>query len=153
MPYGDIVTGSPTASSRGVSARMSKQRTRNTSAEVALRRELHGLGLRFRLHRRPEATLRREADIVFGPAKVAVFLDGCFWHGCPLHATSPRANSDWWAQKLRANRERDLDTNGKLSAAGWQVVRVWEHEAPGEAARRIAEMVRARARRAGQVPS
>ena len=125
-------------------ARMSRQRSRDTDPERALRSSLHRRGLRYRLHRRPVAGLRRQADIVFGPARVAVFVDGCFWHCCPDHATSPKANGDWWATKLAANVARDRDTDERLAAAGWTVVRVWEHEDPTAAAARIAELVRSR---------
>jgi DNA mismatch endonuclease (patch repair protein) len=90
--------------------------------------------------------VRRRADIIFPGAKVAVFVDGCFWHCCPLHRTLPRANAAWWAEKLRTNRRRDLDTNRRLRKAGWHVERVWEHELPSEAAARIIAAVRRRAR-------
>lgn len=125
-------------------ARMSRQRSRDTDPERALRSSLHRRGLRYRLHRRPVPGLRRQADIVFGPARVAVFVDGCFWHCCPDHATSPKANGAWWATKLAANVARDRDTDERLNAAGWTVVRVWEHEDPTAAAARIAELVRSR---------
>lgn len=125
-------------------ARMSRQRSRDTDPERALRSSLHRRGLRYRLHRRPVPGLRRQADIVFGPARVAVFVDGCFWHCCPDHATSPKANGAWWATKLAANVARDRDTDERLAAAGWTVLRVWEHEDPTEAAARIAELVRSR---------
>lgn len=125
-------------------ARMSRQRSRDTSPERALRSSLHRRGLRYRLHRRPLPGLRRQADIVFGPARVAVFVDGCFWHCCPEHATSPRSNAAWWSTKLAANVARDRDTDSRLATAGWVVVRVWEHEDPAAAAARIAELVRAR---------
>lgn len=122
--------------------RMSRQRSRDTDPERALRSLLHGMGLRFRLHRRPVAGLRREADLVFVGPRVAVFVDGCFWHCCPEHATSPRANGAWWATKLAANVARDRDTDERLRAAGWRVVRVWEHEEPARAAARVARAVR-----------
>ncbi len=122
---------------------MSVARRRDTAPERALRSELHRLGLRFRLHRRL-AGLRREADVVFGPARVAVFVDGCFWHGCPQHATWPKANAEFWRTKIERNRSRDADTDARLAHAGWEVVRIWEHEDPVEAARLIAARVRAR---------
>lgn len=127
---------------------MSRQRSRNTGTELALRKRLHAMGLRYRVHRRPLSALRREADIVFTKARVAVFVDGCYWHSCPLHGTSPRANSEWWANKLQRNRERDADTTAKLVAAGWIAVRVWEHERPDEAAARVAATVLYDSRRA-----
>jgi DNA mismatch endonuclease (patch repair protein) len=81
--------------------------------------------------------MRRRADIVFGPAKVAVYVDGCFWHSCPLHATLPKNNRQWWSVKLAANVLRDRDTDRQLIEAGWRVVRVWEHEDPALAADRV----------------
>jgi DNA mismatch endonuclease (patch repair protein) len=126
---------------------MQATRQRDTAAEVVVRRLLHARGLRFRVHRQLLPELRRRADIVFASARVAVFVDGCFWHSCPLHRTSPRANREWWAEKLAQNRRRDEDTNRRLQAAGWLVVRIWEHEAPAAAAARIARAVRRRLRR------
>jgi DNA mismatch endonuclease (patch repair protein) len=108
---------------------------------MALRSELHRLGLRFRVHRRPVPEFRATADIVFGPARVAVFVDGCFWHRCPLHAIPPKANSAWWAEKLQANVQRDRNTDTKLKEEGWLVVRVWEHESPEVAAAAILRVV------------
>lgn len=124
-----------------VRARMSRQPSRNTQVEVELRRALHGSGLRYRIHRRPVKGVRREADIVFGPARVAVFVDGCFWHGCPDHATWPRNNAEFWRLKIEGNRARDLDTDARLTAAGWVAVRVWEHENPAEAAAKISALI------------
>jgi DNA mismatch endonuclease (patch repair protein) len=118
-------------------ARMSRQRSRDTEIEVALRRELHRLGLRYRVHRRPVRAVRREADVVFGPAKVAVFVDGCFWHGCPEHGTWPKRNGEFWRAKIEANRVRDANTDLVLAEAGWLSVRVWEHEPPDAAAARV----------------
>lgn len=120
---------------------MSRQKSRNTGVEVALRRLLHASGLRYRIHRRPVKGVRREADIVFGPARVAVFVDGCFWHGCPDHATWPRNNADFWRTKIEGNRNRDLDTDARLAAAGWVAVRIWEHEDPAKAAERVRAIV------------
>jgi DNA mismatch endonuclease (patch repair protein) len=121
--------------------RMSRQRSQDTDPERALRSRLHRLGLRYRLHLRPVTGLRRQADIVFPRARVAVFVDGCFWHRCPEHATSPKANGAWWADKLAANAARDRDTDRRLVEAGWQVVRIWEHEDPDAAAARVATAV------------
>jgi DNA mismatch endonuclease (patch repair protein) len=116
---------------------MQDQRARNTAPERALRGELHRRGLRYFVHRRPLPTLRREADLVFSRARVAVFVDGCFWHGCPDHGTSPKSNAEWWAAKLAGNRARDTNTDAVLCAAGWTVVRVWEHESAAGAADRV----------------
>ena len=129
------------------SERMSRQGRRDTSPELKIRRELHRLGLRYRLDRRPVDTLRTRADIVFGPARVAVFIDGCFWHGCPDHATQPRNNADWWRTKIAANRDRDQRNTAALEESGWRVVRIWEHDNAIEAAHRVEELVRRRRRR------
>ncbi|MEE2031189.1 very short patch repair endonuclease [Rhodococcus chondri] len=119
------------------SARMSRQRRRDTVPEVALRRELHRRGARFFVDRAPLPGVRRRADLVFPRRRVAVYVDGCFWHRCPLHATDPKNNAQWWATKLAANVQRDRDTDARLVAAGWTVVRVWEHEDPATAADRV----------------
>ena len=123
---------------------MSRQATRDTAPEMRLRRTLHALGLRYRVHVRPLPELRRTADIVFTRAKVAVFVDGCFWHSCPEHGTAPSANEAWWAAKLTKNVERDADTDRRLATAGWSVVRVWEHEDAAAASSRVADAVRNR---------
>jgi DNA mismatch endonuclease (patch repair protein) len=87
--------------------------------------------------------LRRRADLVFGTARVAVYVDGCFWHGCPVHGTWPKANAEWWRTKIEANRNRDADTDRRMNEAGWLVIRVWEHEGAG-AADRIEAAVRSK---------
>lgn len=119
-------------------------RRRNTAPELALRRLVHASGLRYRVDSRPLPGVRRTADLVFGPARVAVFVDGCFWHRCPEHATEPRTNADYWTPKLDRNVERDRETDALLKVAGWISVRVWEHEDPAVAARRVARIVRRR---------
>lgn len=134
----------PAASSSAALKRMKATRRRDTKPEVSLRRFLHASGLRFRIDRPILSGIRRRADILFSGAKVAVFVDGCFWHCCPLHRTFPKANAAWWAEKLQTNRKRDRDTNRRLSKAGWYVIRVWEHELPSEAAVRVAAAVRQR---------
>lgn len=121
---------------------MERQARRDTRAELAVRRAVWQLGLRYRVHIAPLRG-RRRADLVFTRALVAVYVDGCFWHSCPLHATMPKANREWWEQKLAANVARDRDTDARLAEAGWTVLRVWEHEDPGEAAERICRAVRA----------
>jgi DNA mismatch endonuclease (patch repair protein) len=131
-------------SSDAKSHEMSRVGRRDTAPELALRRELHGRGLRYRVDRAPVAGIRSRADIVFGPAKVAVYVDGCFWHSCPIHATAPRANAELWSEKLKRNRERDRHTDALLSAHGWHSLRVWEHEDMSDAAERIAAIVAAR---------
>jgi len=132
----------PIPSSVAVSGRMSRQRRRDTRPEVAIRKLLHAMGFRFRVTLPIPNMPRRTMDIAFTRARVAVFVDGCFWHVCPKHATSPASNSEWWAQKLSKNQARDIATNLHLAELGWEVVRIWEHEDPIEAAGRIAEVVR-----------
>ena len=122
---------------------MQRQRVRDTAAELALRRLLHASGLRYRVHQRPLPDVRRTADVVFRRARLAVFVDGCFWHGCPEHGRREhRVNSWYWPEKIERNRRRDADTDERLAEAGWRVIRVWEHEPPLDAARRVAEALR-----------
>jgi DNA mismatch endonuclease (patch repair protein) len=116
---------------------MRAQRERDTHYEQELRRELHGRGYRFRIHQRVPGS-RREIDIAFPRAKVAVFVDGCFWHWCPEHGTLPKANRSWWAEKLDQNRRRDRDTDRRLAEIGWMPIRIWEHMGLSDAAERIA---------------
>ena len=123
---------------------MSKLGRRDTLPELAIRSELHRRGLRFRVDRAPLPGLRSRADIVFGPARVAVYVDGCFWHSCPEHGTRPKANAEWWEQKLRRNQERDAETDRRLREHGWEVVRIWEHEDPVEAAERVIRVLQKR---------
>lgn len=115
--------------------------TRDTPAELALRRRLHASGLRYRVDVAPVAGLRRRADVVFPRQQVAVFVDGCFWHGCRAHKPPPKANKDWWEAKLEGNRRRDADTNARLAAAGWTVIRVWEHDDAEAAAAHVQSVV------------
>jgi DNA mismatch endonuclease (patch repair protein) len=122
---------------------MSRQARRDTAPEVKLRSELHHRGLRFRVSVSPLAGLRSTADIVFPRARVVVYVDGCFWHSCPEHGTMPASNRDWWQEKLARNQARDRATDEALMSAGWNVVRVWEHESAAEAADRIEARVRA----------
>jgi DNA mismatch endonuclease, patch repair protein len=120
---------------------MQQQPRRDTAPERALRSALHAAGLRYRVDFPIPAT-RRRADVAFPKGRVVVFVDGCFWHGCPDHGTWPKRNAEWWRAKIEANRRRDRDTDVHLQDAGWTVVRVWEHDNPAAAARRIAELVR-----------
>lgn len=119
---------------------MVANRGRDTSPELAVRRSLHALGLRYRVDFAPLGG-RRRADIVFTRQRTAVFIDGCFWHGCPDHATIPKSNVAYWAPKLRRNFERDRETDSLLRAAGWTVLRYWEHEDAQIVARSIADNV------------
>jgi DNA mismatch endonuclease (patch repair protein) len=111
---------------------MQRQRRRDTKPEVEIRRLLHASGVRFRIDAVLEADLRARGDIVWRGRKVVVFVDGCFWHGCPEHATQPKANADWWRDKLAGNVARDRRTDAELTARGWRVLRYWEHEEPSE---------------------
>ncbi|OAH13398.1 very short patch repair endonuclease [Streptomyces jeddahensis] len=131
-------------SSPTVSARMSRQTSRGTTPEMAVRKMLHAAGLRYRLHVRVPGMPRRTIDIAFPGAKIAIFLDGCFWHGCPEHATHPKANADWWREKLDRNMARDRETTDHLLVAGWTVLRFWEHESVEDVARRITATVMSR---------
>jgi DNA mismatch endonuclease (patch repair protein) len=129
------------ASSPGVRTCMQANKGRDTKPELALRSAVHALGLRYRVGIRPLKQVRRTADLVFTRAKVAVFLDGCFWHGCPEHHTVAATNAQFWADKVEGNRQRDRDTDRRLAEAGWLSVRIWEHEDPVEAARRVKSVV------------
>lgn len=131
----------PAASSPTALKRMRRTRRRDTTPELALRAILHRRGLRYRVdYRFPQ--LRRSADLAFVRARVAIFVDGCFWHGCPVHGTWPKANAEWWRTKIESNRARDIDTNERLSKEGWLVVRLWEHEDPHDCADRVESIVR-----------
>ncbi len=125
---------------------MKAAKPRDTAPEKALRSALHHRGLRFRLDQKPIRELNRKADIVFRSAKVAVFVDGCFWHGCPIHGTNAKANAEFWMQKIHQNQIRDLDTNVRLKEAGWKVVRVWDHEDPEKASQKIYDLLMKRIR-------
>jgi len=123
---------------------MSRQARRDTEPELLLRRELHRLGYRYRVDQPLPGMPRRRADITFSRAKVAVFVDGCFWHGCPDHKTTPANNAAWWKAKLARNVERDRETDAHLSSLGWTVLRVWEHETMTQAATDIGRIVQSR---------
>lgn len=128
----------PEPTSREVTERMRRNRRRDTNPELAVRSELHRRGLRFRKDlplRLPDRSVR--PDIVFTRARLAVFIDGCFWHCCPEHGTAPRANSDYWQPKLERNVRRDQAVNAALVQAGWKVLRAWEHEPPADVADRV----------------
>ncbi|GII63496.1 very short patch repair endonuclease [Sphaerisporangium krabiense] len=123
---------------------MQANKSRDTKPELALRRAVHRLGVRYRVSARPVSDLRRTADLVFTRAKVAVFLDGCFWHGCPEHHTRAVRNGSYWSEKVERNRKRDADTDQRLREAGWLVIRIWEHEDPQLAAERVRDAVKGR---------
>ncbi|MCX4519995.1 very short patch repair endonuclease [Streptomyces anulatus] len=131
------------ASSRAVRANMQANRGRDTGPELALRSLLYAAGLRYRVNTRPLPELRRTADVVFPRERVAVFVDGCFWHGCPEHSRPAKANARAWSAKIEGNRARDAETNALLRSAEWTVLRVWEHDDASEAARMVAQLVAA----------
>lgn len=124
-------------------------KARDTKPERLVRQLLHARGLRYRVAARPLAELRRTADIVFRPTHVAVFIDGCYWHGCPEHYVSPRTNVGYWSEKVARNIARDRDTDRRLTDAGWLVLRFWEHEPSGVCADKIAAAVLSRRRANG----
>jgi DNA mismatch endonuclease (patch repair protein) len=116
------------ASTPGTAKSMRSNRGRDTSLELRVRRELHQRGLRYRVDIAPLKGLRSRADVVFTRRRIAVYLDGCFWHGCPVHGVIPTAHSDYWQPKLARNMERDRQATHALQDAGWTVLRFWEHE-------------------------
>ncbi len=125
---------------------MQGNRSRDTKPELLVRSLLHRRGLRYRVNQRPLPELRRTSDIVFRKARVAVFVDGCFWHGCPDHYKQPSTNARYWSDKVEGNRRRDLETDACLAEAGWTVLRHWEHEDPEG----VADQVEAAVRMAGK---
>lgn len=124
----------PEPADETVRRRFERQARRDTGPEMVLRRELWRRGLRYFVDRPVGTDRRRRADIVFPRAKVAVFVDGCFWHSCPEHGTIPKNNREWWVAKLEANVRRDRETDQRLEEEGWTVIRVWEHEDANQAA-------------------
>jgi DNA mismatch endonuclease, patch repair protein len=139
------------ASSAAIRATMRGNRRRDTRPELAVRSALHRMGLRFRVDARPDPSLRRTADIVFRPARVAVFIDGCYWHGCAQHYVVPATNEGYWTPKIAGNIARDRDTDARLAALGWAVLRHWEHEEPLAVAEAVAAAVAARRPHRGDV--
>ena len=132
----------PVPPSAAKSAQMSRVRNAGTAPETAVRRELHRRGLRYRVNMPLPEVGGIRPDIVFTRVRVAIFIDGCFWHRCPEHGTSPKTNAGWWRRKLDSNVERDRKTDTAVAEAGWTVVRIWEHEDPINAADRIERIVR-----------
>lgn len=132
------------ATSAATRKSMQSNKSRDTKPEVRLRKALYALGLRYRVCVRPLPNVARTVDVVFRSAKVAVELRGCFWHGCPEHYRAPKANNDYWAQKVSRNVARDEDTARRLADADWLLQVVWEHEDLEQAAERVAMTVRAR---------
>lgn len=129
---------------------MRSNRSRDTGPELALRKQVHALGLRYRVAAIPIPGIRHRADLVFKKARVAVFLDGCFWHGCPEHCRRPVTNSEYWKPKIDGNIRRDREIDTELAKAGWIALRIWEHEDLALAATDVARIVRSR--QAGRLP-
>lgn len=125
---------SATPPSAAIRRRFSEQRTTKTKPELELRRRLHARGLRFRTEFTVPGLPRRRADIAFTRARLVVMVDGCFWHGCPDHYVTPKTNTEFWREKVAANRSRDRDTDRRLTSLGWTPLRIWEHEDPQQAA-------------------
>ena len=121
---------------------MRANRGKNTGPELALRRSLHRRGLRYLVNANPLGEGRTTADVVFPRDQVAVFVDGCFWHGCPEHHRPATRNAEFWDEKISGNRTRDTQTTEKLIAAGWTVIRFWEHNDPVQAAEKIERLIR-----------
>ncbi len=120
---------------------MSRVKNVHTAPEMAIRRELHRRGLRYRVNMPLPELGRVRPDIVFTRVRVAVFVDGCFWHRCPEHGTSPKTNAEWWRRKLDTNVERDRQTDTALAEAGWTILRIWEHEKTTTAADQVERIV------------
>jgi DNA mismatch endonuclease, patch repair protein len=138
--------GQSWATSPATRKAMQANRRRDTAPEMAIRRLVHARGLRYRVDARPLPSARHTADMIFTRAQVAVFIDGCWWHGCAEHYRPPASNITYWSGKVARNQERDRLADQALSAAGWTVVRIWEHEAPESAALRIEAVVRSEMR-------
>lgn len=132
------------APSSGRRRNMQAISSRDTQPEMALRRLLHSHGMRYRVCARPLPFLRRSADLVFGPSRVAVFVDGCFWHSCPLHGHLPARNVNYWAPKLARTVARDREVDAALADAGWLSIRIWEHEDSELSAARVMAAVNRR---------
>lgn len=154
-PRLSIRSRAPKASSALVRRVMQANTGRTTAPERTLRSRLHRKGLRFRVDVRPEPSLRCSADLIFRRSRVCVFVDGCYWHGCPRHFAVPKQNSAWWAEKIADNRKRDARRTAQLRDRGWVVIRLWEHDIYGKfvavAAARIARTVRRRLERRGEL--
>lgn len=142
-PLADRAPSPPLTDAR-TSARMAAQPNRNTVPEILLRKALRARGLGYRVNARLPNIPRRTCDVAFPGVRVAVFVDGCFWHSCPLHVVPPKNNAAWWHNKLARNIARDRDTERRLDRQGWTVLRFWEHEDMELAADVVGEVVRNR---------
>lgn len=143
----------PAPLNEGRSRNMRANRRTDTKPEIALRAALHRLGYRFRKDLRFQVGgVRVRPDIVFTRRRVAIFIDGCFWHACPEHGTLPKNNREWWREKLRRNTERDHEKDEALDAQGWLVVHIWEHVPTADAADAVESLWRTRTGRDAQMP-
>jgi DNA mismatch endonuclease (patch repair protein) len=129
---------------------MQANRSFDTTLEALLRSELHKRGLRFRKHVNVHGSVKCRADIIFRRAQICVFVDGCYWHGCPKHFRTPRVNSAWWNEKIADNRQRDRRKSAALRRQGWKVIRIWEHQLSPKGVARVAESIEASVRGAWQ---
>lgn len=144
-----IERGLSWASSPAVRNSMLGNKSKDTKPELIVRRRLHAAGLRYRVHARPIKNWNRNADIVFSRAKTAIFINGCFWHGCPAHYKNPKANFSYWSQKIERNVERDTETFKRLKVEGWFVIILWEHEDLEKKAGQVAIRIKRRIARLG----
>lgn len=133
--------GAPEPADEHVRARFRSQKVRGTKPELDIRRLVHAAGLRFRVDARPEEDMRVRADLLFTRARVAVFIDGCFWHGCPQHFVAPKNNAEWWAEKIGCNQLRDRQSRILMGTRGWEVMSFWEHHDSSAAAAQIISTV------------
>ena len=137
----------PPPSSPATALTMRRNRRRDTAPELAVRRALHGAGLRFLVDVPvPGCGRRRRADVLLRGARIALYIDGCFWHSCPVHLHLPKANREWWTRKLASVVDRDRDTDVRVRSAGWLPLRVWEHEPVDDVVARVRDAVAARVR-------
>jgi DNA mismatch endonuclease (patch repair protein) len=136
----------PGSSDEALSQRMSRLKRRDNAPERAVRRLLHAAGLRYRVAWPVPGQRRRTIDIAFTRLRLAVYIDGCFWHGCPEHLHFPKANAGWWVRKIETNRARDQDVTAQLACLGWTVMRFWEHEDPAAVAAQVVGWVSAHGR-------
>jgi DNA mismatch endonuclease (patch repair protein) len=137
-------SGASWASSPGALKSFVGNRSRDTAPELEIRRRLHALGFRYRVNVRPDPTYRGTADIVFRKARIAVSIDGCYWHLCPEHYKAPKTHAEYWLAKVKRNVERDRALDARLTSNGWLSLRYWEHESPGEVAERIIRVLGAK---------
>jgi len=138
---GRVARRAPAASTSVVRRRMQATKQRNTNLELRIRSLLHADGYRYYVDRSPEHGMRSRADLVFPRLRLAVYIDSCFWHCCPLHGTWPKANTRWWRDKLIGNAHRDLEVTRRLQQRGWSVLRIWEHEAPIDALKAVTSAI------------